>query len=487
MVHGSPSATDAIMSGIPLMTEVKGSRRRRKPQGWKGALGRVAAQWRDLLPLGAVGFAMIVLTLVGGAPLSVLGVLALATSTAALLTAIAFSPDATRLVALPWQSRAALAAIILLPLAQLVPLPPALWQALPGQDIRHTVLAAIGRGDSWQPISLTPISTMEAAVACLIFVSLVLAMLTLDEHRLRYIGWLILAIVAIDVAIGTLQVASGGYPILRESRNQGAMLGFFANKNHMGLFVAASMPLAWLLLDVQRRRGPRLYLFIGWSILSLVALVATNSRSGLLVGLVAAGSLSLKLLSKQSSQLRLVFVAAVVATIAIVSLTNPFDALLGRFSEANSDIRWQFWQQSMPLIKDYWPFGAGAGSFLQLFIAKEDLAWVKPTYVNAVHNDYIQLVIEFGLPGVIVLLLFCAALAFSFRLGPQSFVKGGITRNMHIGTIIVILFALQSMVDYPLRRVATLPMFAMAITLILRAALDGKSGRMTSKSIRTRA
>jgi hypothetical protein len=58
---------------------------------------------------------------------------------------------------------------------------------------------------------------------------------------------------------------------------------------------------------------------------------------------------------------------------------------------------------------------------------------------------------------------------------------------MHVGAIIVILFALQSVVDYPLRRVATLPMFAMAITLILRAALDRKSGRMTSKSIRTKA
>lgn len=469
------------------MTEVKGSRRRRKPQRRKGALGQVAAQWRDLLPLVAVGFAMIVLTLAGGAPLSVLGVLSLAASTAALLAAIAFSPDAARLAALPWQSRAALAAIILLPLAQLVPLPPALWQALPGQDIRHMVLATIGRGDSWQPISLTPIFTTEAAVACLAFVALVLAMLTLDERRLRHIGWLILAIVAIDVAIGTLQVASGGYPVLRESRNQGAMLGFFANKNHMGLFVAASMPLAWLLLNVQRRRGPRLYLFLGWCILSLVALVATNSRSGLLVGLVAAGALSLQLLSRQSLRLRLAFVAAVVAAIAIISLTNPFDALFGRFSEVNGDVRWQFWQQSMPLLRTYWPFGAGAGSFSQLFIINEHLSWVKPTYVNAVHNDYIQLVIEFGLPGVMVALLLIAALVSSSRMASQSFARGAIAKNVRVGTIIVILFALQSVVDYPLRRVATMPMFAMAVALILRAALDRESDPMTPKSIRTKA
>lgn len=468
------------------MTEVKGSRRRRTLQRRKGVLGQVAVQWRDLLPLSAASFAMIVFTLVGGAPLSVLGVLALATSTAALLAAIAFSPNAAKLVHLPWQSQAALGAIILLPLAQLIPLPPALWQALPGQSLRHMVLATISREDGWQPISLTPIFTIEAAVACLALVASVLVMLTLDERRLRHIGWLILAIVAIDIVIGTLQVASGGYPVLWESRNQGAMLGFFANKNHMGLFVAASMPLAWLLLNVRRQRGPRLYLFIGWCILSLVALVATNSRSGLIVGLIAAGASSLQLLSKQSSRLRLIFLFGVAAAVAIVSLSNPFNMLFGRFSEVNGDIRWQFWQQSMPLLRTYWQFGAGAGSFAQLFTVNEQLAWVKPTYVNAVHNDYLQLVIEFGLPGIMVALLLIVALFHSAQLGSRSVANGSLGRSVRVGAIIVILFALQSVVDYPLRRVATLPMFAMAITLILRAALDRVSVPMTFESARTK-
>ena len=469
------------------MTEVKGLRRRRKLQRRKGVWGQVAAQWRDLLPLGAAGFAIIVFTLVGGATLSVLGVLSLAISTAVSLAAIAFSPDAARLVTLPWQSRAALGAVILLPLIQLVPLPPILWQALPGQDIRHTVLATIGRGDSWQPISLTPIFTVEATIACLAFVALVLVMLMLSDRHLRHIGWLILAIVAADIAIGTLQVASGGYPVLRESRNQGAMLGFFANKNHMGLFVAASMPLAWLLLDVRRRRGPRLYMFIGWCVLALVALVATNSRSGLFVGMVAAGALSLRLLSRQSSRLRLTFMVGIIATIAIISLTNPFDTLLGRFSEVNDDLRWQFWQDSMPLFRLYWPFGAGAGSFSQLFIVNENLASVKPTYVNAVHNDYIQLFIEFGTPGILVTLLLIVALIYSARSILPSNAIGMINGGVSVGVIIVILFALQSVVDYPLRRVATLPMFAVAIVLILRTALGRASNAMPLESTSTKA
>lgn len=457
------------------MMQTTGSRRRRSgSQRRTGTWQRFAAQWRDLLLFGAVVFAMIVFTLAGGAPLSALGIFSLTLSAAALLAGVAFSPVAARIMTLPWLSQVALAAIVLLPLVQLVPLPPALWHALPGQTVRQAVLATIGRGDSWQPVSLTPLFTMEAAIACLVFVALVLAMLVLDDRQLRQVGWLILGIVAVDIALGTLQVASGGFPEWRESRNQGAMLGFFANKNHMGLFVAASMPLAWLLLDVRRRRGPRLYLFAGWCILSLVALIATNSRSGLVVGLVAAGVLSLQLLSRQSARLRLAFVGLAVAAIAIVSLTNPFDALFGRFSEVNSDIRWQFWEQSMPLLRTYWPIGAGAGSFAQLFIVNEQLAWVKPTYVNAVHNDYLQLVIEFGVPGVAVALLLIAALVRSARLGTRFIAKGSISNSVRVGAIIVLVFALQSLVDYPLRRVATLPMFAMGIVLILRGAM----GRM---------
>lgn len=465
------------------MMQATGSRRRRSAKRRRGA-GRAVLlrQWREHFPLVAVALTTLGMTLVGGAPLTSLGVLVLVASAVLLLAATASSPEAARLADLPWQSQAALASIIVLPVLQVIPLPSAVWHALPGQEIRRVILATIGQADSWQPVSLTPLVTLEAAIACLTLVALVATMLLLNDGQLRKIGWLLLAIVSIDIAIGTLQVASGGYPILRESRNQGVMLGLFANKNHMALFVAAAMPLAWWVLDVRRHRDTKSYLFFGWCLLALVALAATNSRSGLVAGVVAAVTLGLQLLPRRSVRVRGAALLGAVLAVAIVSFTNPFGSLFRRFTEVDDDLRWNFWVQSMPLLKTYWPLGAGASSFTQLFIVNEQLAWVKPTYVNAAHNDYLQLVIEFGLPGVAVAALFLTALVRSGTMTRGSSAGSGTMKAIRAGSIIIILFALQSVVDYPLRRVATLPMFAMATVLILRAALERASARRTASA-----
>ena len=48
------------------------------------------------------------------------------------------------------------------------------------------------------------------------------------------------------------------------------------------------------------------------------------------------------------------------------------------------------------------------GMDADLFAAHEQLAWVTPNYVNAVHNDYVQLVIEAGVPGIVVFVVVLA-------------------------------------------------------------------------------
>src|SRR3546814_17321896 len=40
-------------------------------------------------------------------------------------------------------------------IAQLIPLPPELWRALPGRDLVSAIDDTLGRADLWRPISLT--------------------------------------------------------------------------------------------------------------------------------------------------------------------------------------------------------------------------------------------------------------------------------------------------------------------------------------------
>lgn len=421
--------------------------------------------------------AVVVLTLVGGARLSVLGVIFLAAVGTILLGMLAGTEQGRKVASLSPLTRAALLAIILLPLIQLLPLPPTIWQALPGQELRHAVLEYAGLAGTWQPLSLTPIATAEAAVAGIAFVLLLVTLLVLEPQDLRQVVWLILFVVAIGMAIGLAQVASGGYPALHESRNRGALLGLFANKNHMALAVACTIPLLWLVLDVGGRRHPAgFWLFIGYLVLTLVVVVATNSRSGLLVWLVAACIAGGRLLPQESRRWKLILIPALLIGCAALSFSDRFNRLFDRFGTTQEDLRWAFWEQSLPLLQRYWTTGSGAGSYAQVFIANEKLAWVKPTYVNAAHNDYLQLPIEFGVLGVSAALLLAAAVLRAWLRGGGGEGRRRRTDAVWAGSIIVLLFCLQSLVDYPLRRVATLPLFAIGCALILSDGAVRRAG-----------
>jgi hypothetical protein len=56
------------------------------------------------------------------------------------------------------------AALVLIPVLQLAPLPPALWQALPGRLQEMRSLDLIGEENSWRPLSLVPDATLATGL-----------------------------------------------------------------------------------------------------------------------------------------------------------------------------------------------------------------------------------------------------------------------------------------------------------------------------------
>ena len=56
---------------------------------------------------------------------------------------------------------------LILPLLQLVPLPPILWQALPGREAERAALALIGEDTAWRSWSITPARTLAALLAAM--------------------------------------------------------------------------------------------------------------------------------------------------------------------------------------------------------------------------------------------------------------------------------------------------------------------------------
>jgi O-antigen ligase len=109
------------------------------------------------------------------------------------------------------------------------------------------------------------------------------------------------------------------------------------------------------------------------------------------------------------------------------------------------------------------PFGAGLGSFVKVYRLYESPDAVTTEYVIHAHNDYVELALELGLPGVILLLLFFGWwLVQSLAVWRKS--EGGPwARAASIASAAVLV---HSLVDFPLRTAAISACFAMCVALL---------------------
>jgi len=113
--------------------------------------------------------------------------------------------------------------------------------------------------------------------------------------------------------------------------------------------------------------------------------------------------------------------------------------------------RKEFLATGSRIVADFAPFGSGVGSFVELYRWYEDPAIVSATFVNHAHNDLLELLIETGLPGLLVLLVFLAWFvprAWALWRGDRSN-AAALAASMVIGVELV-----HSLADYPLRTAA---------------------------------
>ena len=394
------------------------------------------------------------------------------------------------IIALAWQdgfralddtpplAKTALIGIAVLPLLQLIPLPPGWWQALPGQGVRHQVLTLAGLGNSWQPLSVEPVGTAISALLTIGFAALVAMLMRLSDRDFRSVLLLAFGMVLLGVLVGMVQVVTDGqFPNPHGVAIGSTLQGFYANKNHMAVILAITILLAGFVIVprffVAHRR---LWASLGYIAFVLVCIISTNSRAGLALGGIAA----LIVLNDQTRKIDWRYKLAGFAVLALLAglilSTAAFELVSGRFEDVDSDLRWRIATWSWPLAERYWISGSGAGSFATLFAANEQLAWVKPTFVNHAHNEYLQLVIEFGMAGVAVLVVFAASLVRPLLLWWRSPRSAREHALMTFGFATILLFALHSAVDYPLRRPAGWAFLALALVAVYRGYRAGAGG-----------
>lgn len=370
------------------------------------------------------------------------------------------------------------AGVIGLILLQLVPLPPAIWQMLPG---RHAVAdgdALLDLGLVWRPISLSPADTVEALVTLIPPVAMVVAVTRLGGH----IGWRLAVAAAVAATVGLLlgllqlsaAEAGGDGWYLYPRSNFGVATGFFANGNHMAAMLLCLLPLSAAAVEqasAVAKDRQRYWMIVGFAstmaVVALVGLLFNASLFGLAM-MVPVAVASLLVAFRHSigrrGRIRLA-VAAAVLMIGGVAVGADHLARSGPVGASVSvSTRADIAKVSAVLVERYFPAGSGVGTFEAVYASAENPTKVDRFYVNHAHNDYLEWIVEAGLAGLVLLLLF---LRWWGRLLLTMLADHRATGYAQAGGIIGAVLLAHSLVDFPMRTAALAVMFAMATGLMM--------------------
>lgn len=367
-------------------------------------------------------------------------------------------------------------------LLQLIPLPPAIWTLLPGRGSIAADMISAGLQPGWEPVSLSPQATQHSLLALIPGLGLFAAALQLSTRERARLLWLVLAVGLASVLVGVVQIMQGEHSPLRfyAVTNPTPAVGFFANRNHLAsLLVAAMAAAAALAIDALVTRPLPRWRLTGALAMLLVLLVGdglTQSRSGLL--LLAPLSLGVAAMAwraglhRKLSRTALIGVALGGLTVLALVLV-AFSGAASRFSGGLDDeLRVKTFGVIARAAGDYMPFGSGFGTFVPVFKLFESPAVMEGTYINHAHDDWLEVILEGGLPAVALLVGFLiwwgrAGLALWRRSGGRE----TLTRGAWLMTAVLLIHAF---LDYPLRSPAVMCVFALACAMLVPPITTGR-------------
>ena len=366
-----------------------------------------------------------------------------------------------------------IASTIAVPLVQLVPLPPFVWQNAPGGDLALEARSVGGAERAWFPLSFFPIRTGAALAALIPAVAMVL-LYRRETMKLQLPLLAIVVLGLLNLLGGALQIVAGQewfmpYPILERGR----LYGFFANHNSAGMmFVVSTCALVGIEFD-RKREFWKWLACICTAALLVIGVVLTQSRSSAVLVALPVTILMLRTIgelrqheSRAPPMIAVgVFVAVVLGGLALLLTSTNAQRLIVRFGDLE-DARPQIWSDSLYSIERFFPIGSGTGTFSEVFQLDETLENLMPRLAGRAHNEYLEVGVESGAIGWVLLFAWLTwALIFtwrSWRIQPKL-----ATLAVPLALLAV---SLQSILDYPLRNVALMCVTGLLIAMLAAQA-----------------
>ena len=321
---------------------------------------------------------------------------------------------------------------------QSIPLPGPVIRLISPATYKFYLLSGELTASGWPSLSFYPSLTVAALSGVIVYGAVVWVIFRYqpaDKPKLVFITRLILAVIITGFVIsllGIIQKYSGEDKICGIFTSPaGNFFGTYINRNHFAGYIEMVIPLSLgVLIFLSRRRtlsrvrslrarivesDPRWLLFLFISLIMITAHVSTLSRGGTLAFL---GSMiffifftrKLKLTSGQTL-LRLIAVVLILLILAVCYF--GYQPIIERFEVFSSRGRVIIWRDTWDLFRSHPLLGTGLGTFRDVFqnIRGEYRIYQRrhPIFYNVfpfhAENDYLQLMAEMGVWGIICLLL----------------------------------------------------------------------------------
>lgn len=380
---------------------------------------------------------------------------------------------------------ASLLLLLLYPTFYLIPLPGDWWAALQGRGFYAQLFEGFDFKEIaiLRPLSLITFNTEYSWLALFPSVIIFLAVVGQATSKLRMLVTVFLGMGVFQAILGLIQYGDGVDSFFRFGLDGNGANGTYPNRDHFAGLLEMALPIALAMLAAtvgplqktspHRRsgwarrimaffsgRGGKVIVYAAITLVIMLGLIFSQSRTGIALAMLgiflSAVLYSMRLGGANSFGLVGTVVAIGLALAAEIGLLP----VLNRFTTVNpaDDLRWPIYDAVLPAMGSFFPLGSGPGTFPSIFMRFQtgDL----PGFINHVHNDYLEWLMEGGFIVAVLLVLFTV---FYARQWFYVWVKGhwSTFRFAQAGAGVgLLLMALHGLVDFNLHIPANAIYFA---------------------------
>lgn len=357
----------------------------------------------------------------------------------------------------------------------------------------------------WTRLTVNPEATQGGFVNLVSYFGLCVILVNNLRSREKEMTLLttLIAVGSFEALYGLLEYWTGHQHIFwyKKAFYLGEVTGTYINHNHYAGLLELIIPLAIGMFSVEYSRcqknrgagsekgpkgkvhppGLKLFCLLVSVALMLVALILSKSRAGLISSVLSIACLAFLLLKKRTLP-GLGIALLVGSLIGGITLSLNHD-VIQRFSWSpyEARIRFGLWKDSAAIVRDFPFWGSGLGTFQHVIpYYRSQIDFLKVSGVSQpaawyhTHNDYLQLLVECGIIGFLVVMWACGItlwrLFATFRTGHdrESVILG---QSLLAGMIALLL---HSFIDFNLHIPANALLFCVFLSLSLVIAQSQK-------------